>query len=68
MPDEDRIQRRAHEIWEREGRPDGRHEEHWAQARRQIEAEHGGGPAPEPAAPDTPPTDIAPGMTRAGLG
>ena len=45
MPDEDRIQRRAHEIWEREGRPEGRHEEHWAQARREIEAEEGGSSA-----------------------
>lgn len=27
---EDRIRQRAHEIWEREGRPEGRHEVHWA--------------------------------------
>ena len=59
-PDEDRIRRRAHELWEHEGRPVGRHEEHWARARREVEAEDGGGPAPEPAAPDASPTDIAP--------
>ncbi|HSK39674.1 MAG TPA: DUF2934 domain-containing protein [Arenibaculum sp.] len=29
---EDRIRRRAYEIWEREGRPDGRHELHWTLA------------------------------------
>jgi hypothetical protein len=34
MQDQERIRRRAHEIWEREGRPEGRHKEHWAQARR----------------------------------
>ena len=59
MQDEERIRQRAHEIWEREGRPEGRHEEHWAQAHREIEAE--GGSQPEPAAPDASPTDPAPG-------
>ena len=44
MPDEERIRRRAHEIWEREGRPEGRHEEHWARARREVESEEGGSP------------------------
>ena len=65
MPDEDRIQRRAHEIWEREGRPEGRHEEHWAQARREIEAEEEGGSS---AAPDASPTDTAPGIAGIGPG
>ncbi len=36
---EDRIRHRAHEIWEREGRPEGQHELHWAQACAEIEAE-----------------------------
>ena len=44
MSDEDCIRRRAHEIWEREGRPEGRHAEHWARARREIEGE---GAAPQ---------------------
>jgi hypothetical protein len=39
MQDQERIRQRAQEIWEREGRPDGCHNEHWAQARREIEAE-----------------------------
>ncbi len=36
MTDEDRIRERAHRIWEEEGRPHGRHEEHWQRARREI--------------------------------
>ncbi|MCR6631637.1 MAG: DUF2934 domain-containing protein [Magnetospirillum sp.] len=32
----DRIRRRAFEIWEAEGRPEGRHREHWLQAEREI--------------------------------
>lgn len=37
--DEERIRRRAHEIWEREGRPEGQQEDHWAQACREIAAD-----------------------------
>ncbi|WP_207478782.1 DUF2934 domain-containing protein [Arenibaculum pallidiluteum] len=29
---EDRIRQRAYEIWEKEGRPEGRHDQHWSQA------------------------------------
>ena len=36
---EDRIRHRAYEIWERDGRPEGRGESHWAQACAEIEAE-----------------------------
>lgn len=32
------IRERAHQLWEEQGRPEGRHEEHWEQARREIEA------------------------------
>lgn len=35
----ERVQRRAHDIWEREGRPDGRHDEHWAQAEAEVDDE-----------------------------
>ena len=59
MPDEDRIRRRAHAIWEREGRPEGRQQEHRAQARREIEAEEAGSPF-QAAAPDDSPTPTAP--------
>lgn len=34
-----KVRDRAHRIWEREGRPDGRHDEHWAQAMHEIEKE-----------------------------
>jgi hypothetical protein len=59
MQDQERIHQRAHELWERDGRPEGRHEEHWAQACREIEAE-GGGSSPEPPASDVSPTVTAP--------
>ena len=39
MDKEQRVRMRAHEIWERHGRPDGRHDEHWQQAEREIEME-----------------------------
>ena len=29
---EQRIREHAHRLWESEGRPEGRHEEHWRQA------------------------------------
>ncbi|WP_245461859.1 DUF2934 domain-containing protein, partial [Mesorhizobium sp. M7A.F.Ca.US.003.02.1.1] len=36
---EEKIKRRAHEIWEQEGRPVGREQEHWDRAVQEIEAE-----------------------------
>ena len=33
---EHRIRERAHAIWEREGRPHGRHADHWHQASQEI--------------------------------
>ena len=36
---EQRIRERAHALWEREGRPEGRNEEHWARACREIDME-----------------------------
>lgn len=36
---EECIRARAHQIWEREGCPEGRGGEHWQQAVREIEAE-----------------------------
>lgn len=38
---EDRIKQRAYEIWEREGRPDGRGDAHWSMAVQEIRAEDG---------------------------
>lgn len=36
---EKRIRDRAYEIWEREGQPAGRHDEHWRQAEAELAAE-----------------------------
>jgi len=44
---QDRIRQRAHEIWEQEGRPDGRDQEHWERAHREVDEEPGETP-PEP--------------------
>jgi hypothetical protein len=54
MQDQDRIRRRAHDIWEREGRSEGRSAEHWTQACREIEAEGtaASGSSPTPTASD----------------
>ena len=41
---ERRIRLRAYAIWEREGRPEGRAEDHWLQATWELE------PAPAPEA------------------
>ncbi|MFB2552232.1 DUF2934 domain-containing protein [Ensifer soli] len=36
---EHRIRKRAHALWEDDGRPDGRHEHHWQQAEEEFNAE-----------------------------
>ena len=42
MDDHDeRIRQRAHEIWEEEGRPEGREYSHWLRARAEIRKEEG---------------------------
>lgn len=37
--DEDSIRRRAFRIWEAEGRPPSKYDEHWKRAREEIERE-----------------------------
>jgi hypothetical protein len=51
---EEKIRRLAYELWEIEGRPEGRHHEHWERAARELEAEEGGSAedAEIPAMPD----------------
>jgi hypothetical protein len=34
--DEDKIRQRAYEIWDREGRQDGRDQDYWLQAEREL--------------------------------
>ena len=38
LPDDEKIRRRAYEIWEREGRPEGREAEHWRMAAEELAA------------------------------
>lgn len=33
---DNKIRQRAHQLWEDEGRPEGRHAEHWDQASSEI--------------------------------
>ena len=35
-----RIRERAYELWEQEGRPEGRHLDHWLQAEHELVAEN----------------------------
>ena len=49
--DEQRIRELAYQMWESEGRPEGKTEEHWALARQKLESETGDEmAAPEPKA------------------
>lgn len=34
---ENKIRNRAHSLWQNDGSPDGKHDEHWAQAEREID-------------------------------
>jgi hypothetical protein len=38
-PEEDEVRRRAHQLWEQEGQPEGRELEHWQQALAELERE-----------------------------
>lgn len=38
-PAEEAIRLRSYQIWEREGRPQGCSQEHWARAKAELEAE-----------------------------
>ena len=37
-----RIQQRAYQLWESEGRPEGREHAHWQQAQRELTAQPAG--------------------------
>ena len=53
------IRRRAYSIWEKQGRPDGKHDEHWRQAHDEM---HGLEDAPAKA-PNSP-AHVAPGGAK----
>jgi len=67
---EERIRRRAHEIWEREGKPHGRDGEHWRQAASEIDAEVAASgletKSAEPAQPEASPADRRRAVRRPG--
>ena len=39
LPDDEQIRQRAYEIWEREGRPQGREADHWRMAVQELSAQ-----------------------------
>lgn len=62
---EDRIRHRAHEIWESEGRPDGRDTEHWQQAALEMEDEERGKQEQAETTGAGPEADLRPVKSRA---
>ncbi|HZZ12496.1 MAG TPA: DUF2934 domain-containing protein [Paraburkholderia sp.] len=46
---EARIRTRAYELWENDASPEGKADEYWEKALRQLEAEGAGRTAPPPA-------------------
>lgn len=56
---QDRIRQRAHEIWESEGRPEGRDADHWSRAEEELRSQEGNDKSDEqssePQAQATPP-------------
>ena len=67
-PSSDAISRRAYELWEREGRPDGADLRHWLQAEQELNANRQETPTrSEGSAMRTANTDVRPLQgTRAG--
>jgi hypothetical protein len=59
---DEHIRRRAHEIWESEGRPHGREAEHWRQAESEVDADLPGAAkgAEAGAEPDVVPSPVQP--------
>jgi hypothetical protein len=55
---EERIRQRAHELWEQDGRPDGKAETHWDRAAQDLDREDAEDPRKGVA-------DQKPGMTPA---
>jgi hypothetical protein len=73
---EERIRRRAHQIWEASGRPIGQEREHWEQAVREIDGENGStitdrqiqqGGIDEAAAMSTAPGGLGTGLQPGGM-
>ncbi|MCR0983285.1 DUF2934 domain-containing protein [Roseomonas populi] len=71
---QDLIRERAHAIWEQEGRPEGRHAEHWQRAEQEFSSSgqqpeltaEGATPASDSAPQLNPGDDAAPGTPGTG--
>ncbi|GLS32500.1 Protein of unknown function [Mesorhizobium albiziae] len=61
---EERVRQRAHEIWEREGRPHGHEKKHWEQASTEVDAEQDSKSADAAPATGTSPPVEKPGSKR----
>lgn len=51
------VEQRAYALWQAEGQPHGKHEEHWRQAICEVEAEEGAGPTQKRGAKRSAPRD-----------
>jgi hypothetical protein len=59
-PSDEAIRHRAHELWDKAGRPHGQDHDHWHQARTELEAESAGlGDQPGDALPASDPSSPA---------
>ncbi|MBX4910003.1 MULTISPECIES: DUF2934 domain-containing protein [Rhizobium] len=38
---EEEIRKRAYVLWEKDGRPEGRHQDHWTRAEQELDTRHG---------------------------
>lgn len=70
---EERIKAKAHELWEADGKPDGRDREHWEQAAKLVDEEERQAARakadPDPAAREPKPTESSDplGVTLAAM-
>ena len=65
--DDRKIRQRAYEMWDRDGRPDGRSEDYWLQAEREL-AGSDSAAARSPQSEAAAPTQAAPQSKRAANG
>lgn len=63
---EERIRERAHRLWEEEGRPDGRAEDHWFQAKEIVALEDGHDETLKPIGSPDEPVEPIEALTNAG--
>lgn len=65
---EARIRARAHELWERDGRPDGLHDDHWHRAAHEVASESTSTSEDTDRAPDAGGTGVLDAITSPGGG